>query len=417
VSAEGAPKKRRRWILWVVLAVAVLAVVVIVARTMLQTGSDVNQYSTAKVERTDLRVTVSGSGNTIVGSAVSVDPGISGTVEDLSVKLGQTVKGGQTLFLIVNPDLDAAIERAEASYHQATQQLAQAKASRIQAQNNLYSAQHPSQVGTAAPKPVNANDVKLAKQQLVVANLGVTTAGENLDTASTTLRQSRLDAAKRTVTAPLSGMVTLLNAQNGRTVGSSGSSNSSVQSAASGTSASSGSGVVEISDMSTLRASVQINEVDLVNVKVGQKASVTFDALPSASVSGTVSAISPTGTNTSGVVTYEVDLTLSSIDGRLRPGMSCSAEIETALKPGSLVVPSSAVTSASGKTHVQVLDIGATAPRQVEVTTGATVGTSTEILSGLTEGQYVVTGSSTGTTGTTGTQGRGGGGVFRMFGG
>ena len=174
--------------------------------------------------------------------------------------------------------------------------------------------------------------------------------------------------------------------------------------------------------MSTLRASVQINEVDLVNVKVGQKASVTFDALPSASVSGTVSAISPTGTNTSGVVTYEVDLTLSSIDGRLRPGMSCSAEIETALKPGSLVVPSSAVTSASGKTHVQVLDIGATAPRQVEVTTGATVGTSTEILSGLTEGQYVVTGSSTGsstgTTGTTGTQGRGGGGgVFRIFGG
>lgn len=418
MSAEGAPKKRRRWIVWVVLAVAVIAVAVIVGQTMLQTGSDVSGYSTAKVERTDLRVTVSGSGNTIVGSAVSVDPGISGTVEDLSVKLGQTVKGGQTLFLIVNPDLDAAIERAEASYQQAKQQVAQATSSRIQAQNNLYNAQHPSQVGTAPPKPVNANDVKLAKQQLVVANMGVTTANENLDTASTALRQARLDAAKRTVTAPLSGMITLLNAQNGRSLGSSGSSSSSGQSAASGTSGSNSSGVVEISDMSTLRARVSINEVDLVSVKVGQKASITFDALPSVSVSGTVSEISPTGTNTSGVVTYDVDLTLAPIDGRLRPGMSCSAEIETALKPGALVVPSAAVKSTSGKQYVQVFDIGATAPRQVEVTTGQTVGTTTEIVKGLTEGQYVVT-STSASTGTTGTSGGGPGigGMFRMGGG
>jgi RND family efflux transporter MFP subunit len=410
---KRAPRKRRRWILWAVLAVAVVAVVIIAMQILGggQSGGAAN-YTTAKVAREDLRVTVSGSGNTVVGSATRVDPGITGTVTDLSVKLGETVKAGEVLFRVTNPDLDAAVERAEVSYKQAKQQLAQARGSLIQAQNALYNAQHPSAVGTGTPKPVNARDVKAAKQQVTVANLGVSTACESLDSASTALAQAQDTANQRTVTAPVSGLITVLNAQNGQSL-TGGGSQSNASSASGG---SSSSGAAEISDLATLRASVAINEVDLVNVKTGQKATVQFDALPSVSVSGTVSAISPTGTNQSGVVTYQVDITLASIDPRLRPTMSCSAEIETAVKPGALVVPSSAIKTTSGKTYVQVFDIGATAPRQVAVTTGAIVGTNTEITTGLTEGQYVVTGTATGTsTGTTGAGG--GGGVFRIFGG
>jgi multidrug efflux pump subunit AcrA (membrane-fusion protein) len=421
MSATGVPKKRRRWLWWVVLAVVVLAVAW-VAVSALSGGQTTGGYTTGKVTRQTLQATVSGSGNAVVSDVTEVQPGITGTVTDLSVKLGQTVKAGQLLFRITNPSLDSQVEQAEGQYRQAKQSLSQAKASVIQAQNGLYNAQHPARIGTTTPAP-DPRAVKLAKQQLTTANLGLTAASENVDSASTSLSQAQDNAAKRTVTAPVGGVITILNAQNGQSLSGNGSSSS-------GSSAASASGstnsAVEISNLSTLRAQVQINEVDLVNVKVGQAASVTFDALPSLIVSGTVSDIAPTGTNTSGVVTYNVNIALKTVDARLRPTMSCTADIVSATHDNALVAPSSAVhtDSTTQQKYVETLDASGQI-QQVAVTTGIVVGTQTEILSGATDGMVVVTGTSTtgttstttGSTSTTGTARRGGGGVFRIFGG
>jgi RND family efflux transporter MFP subunit len=417
-AAQGAPKKRRRWIGWVALA-AVVVVVAVIAISMLGTSTTTSTVTTAKVQRQTIQATVSGSGNAVVSDVTEVQPGITGTVTGLSVKLGQTVKAGKLLFKITNPSLDASVEQAEGQYRQAKQGLSQAKASVIQAQNALHNAEHPAKVGTATPTP-DPRAIKLAKQQLTTAKLGLTSANENLDTASTSVSQAKDTADKRTVTAPVGGVITVLNAQNGQSLSGSGSSSS-------GSSAASASGstnsAVEISDLSTLRAQVQINEVDLVNVKVGQSASVTFDALPSAAVSGTVSDIAPTGTNSSGVVTYNVNIALKSVDSRLRPTMSCTADIVSDTHVDALVVPSSAVhtDAATQKHYVETVDASGSF-RQVVVTTGLVVGVQTEILSGVTEGTVVVTSGSTSSTGSTSTSGtggagRGGGGVFRMFGG
>jgi multidrug efflux pump subunit AcrA (membrane-fusion protein) len=167
---------------------------------------------------------------------------------------------------------------------------------------------------------------------------------------------------------------------------------------------------------------VQINEVDLVNVKVGQPAVVTFDALPTVAESGTVSSISPTGISSSGVVTYDVNITLADADPRLRPTMSCTAVITTAVRPNALVIPSAAVRldSTTQKNYVLVGDTSTGAISQVDVTTGVVVGTETEIVSGLTAGQTVLiggTGSTSSSTSTTGSTGaRGGGGLGFLFG-
>jgi HlyD family secretion protein len=420
MSAAAVPKKRRRWLWWVILAVVVIAVLW-VAISALSGGQQTGTITTAKVTRQTLRATVSGSGNAVVSDVTEVQPGITGTVTDLSVKLGQTVKAGQLLFKITNPSLDAQVEQAEGQYRQAKQSLSQAEASVIQAKNSLYTVEHPSKVGTVTPSP-DPRAIKLAKQQLTTANLGLTAASENLDAASTAVSQAQDTADKRTVTAPVSGVITILNAQNGQSLSGS-SSNSGSSAAAAGSTTNS---AVEISDLSTLRAEVQINEVDLVNVKVGQAASVTFDALPGTSESGTVSAIAPTGTNTSGVVTYNVDITLEAVDSRLRPTMSCTADIVSETHDNALVVPSSAVhtDAATQQDYVEVVDAAGNVS-QVLVKTGLVVGAQTEILSGVTEGTVVVTGSSTGstassstTTSSTGGAGRGGGGgVFRIFGG
>ena len=398
------PKKRLHWIWWVLLAVLVIGVAAIVL-PMLNGGGTTSNVTTAQVTRQTLQATVSGSGNAIVSDVTEVQPGISGTVQDLSVKLGQSVTAGEQLFTISNPSLDTAVEKDEASYQQSRQQVRSAKANLTQARNNLYNIQHP---GNAGAKPlqdeVYERSVKLAEQQVCAAEVGVTAAEEGLDGSSQTLSVDRDNADKRTVTAPVSGVITALNAANGVALSGGGNSSSSSGSSSSGSASaasvsSSANSAVEIADLSTLKAEIQINEVDLVNVKVGQSASVTFDALPSGPVSGTVTAVAPTGVNSSGVVSYNVDITLASVDKRLRPTMSCSADINTATHTDALVVSSAAVhTNATSQTHYVVVLASDGSERQVTVTTGLIVGTQTEILSGLQAGQTVVTSSTSSTT-------------------
>jgi RND family efflux transporter MFP subunit len=411
VSGIGAPRKRRRWIWWVVLAVVAVVVAAILLPKLFSSSNGQVTYTTAKVERTTLRAVVSGSGTLVVAGVTAVQPGITGEVKDLSVKLGDTVTPGQLLFRLVNSDLDAAVTRAEVSYEQAKQKVKQAEISLTQEQNALYSLEHPSSVGTEPPKAVDATAVSLQKQKVTLASMGVKSAKMDRGTAATALDQAQENADKRTVTAPVAGVITALSAQNGQALGS-GSSNSQT---------SGGTGAAEISDMSTLRARVQVNEVDLVNVKLGQKATVQFDALPTGDASGTVSAIAPTGTNTQGVVTYDVDVTLDVIDARLKPGMSCTVEAVTETKENALAVPTSAlrIDASTQQKYVQVVT-GQT-PKRTDVKTGIVVGTTTEIVSGLTEGQTVVSSSASTSSSASGTSGsdRGGpgGGMGAMFGG
>jgi RND family efflux transporter MFP subunit len=416
VSALGTPKKRRRWIWWVVLAAVLVAVAAIVL-PMLSGGGSAETYTTATVDKTSLKVTVSGTGNGVVSDATEVQPSITGTVKGLAVKLGDTVTKGDLLFKIVNPDLVAAVQRAKNSLTQARQQYANAKASVLQASSAVHKAEHPSAVGTSTPV-VDATAVAIAKQQLAAAKLGRTAAAGSVTAAETALSQAEDNANARTVTAPVSGVITVLNAQNGQSL-SGNSSSSSGSSAASAVSSS--NSAVEISTLSTLYAQVKINEIDLVNVKLGQPAAVTFDALADVVESGTVNSIAPTGISSSGVVTYNVNISFTTADPRLRPTMSCTAVITTATHPDALVVPSAAVRSDSttqGK-YVLVGDTTTGAITQVNVKTGVVVGTQTEILSGLTAGQTVLiggTGSSTSTSGSTRTQGGPGGGIGAFFG-
>lgn len=414
MSGAGVPKKRRRWIWWVVLAVVAVAVAAVTLPGLLTPASTTSSVTTGTVERRALTATVSGSGNLAVSSATQVQPGITGTVEDLSVKLGDTVKAGQTLFVLVNADLDAAVTRAQASYQQAKQQVQQANITLTKAQNDLYNLQHPSAPATGPAPVADAKAISLSKKQVTLAQMGVTSAKLGQNSASEALKQAQDNADKRTVTAPVSGLVTVLNAQNGQSLSGGGSSSTS----AAGTGSSS-TGAVEISDLGTLRARVQVNEVDLVNVKIGQKATVSFDALPDGDASGTVSAISPTGTNTQGVVTYDVDVTLDTIDARLRPNMSCTADIVTETKEGAIAVPTSALRTDTATKQKYVSVVSGQNTTRANVTTGLVVGTETEILTGLTEGQTIVTSAATASSSTSGSGNirAGGGGMGAMFGG
>lgn len=155
-------------------------------------------------------------------------------------------------------------------------------------------------------------------------------------------------------------------------------------------------------------AEVSLNEVDAAKVKVGQKATLEFDAVDNLTISGEVIEIDSVGTVSQGVVTYNVKIAFDADDERVKPGMSISAAIITDIKQDALLVPSSAVKQQGDISYVQIANgttlasnssganisdivIAASDLRSQQVEVGLSNDTMTEIVSGLKEGDIVVT--------------------------
>lgn len=202
-------------------------------------------------------------------------------------------------------------------------------------------------------------------------------------------------------------------------------------------------------------STISLNEIDAAKVKAGQSVTITFDAIDGLTATGTVSSVDLVGTVSSGVVTYNVKILINTHDDRIRPGMSLNATITTEQKSDILLVPSSAIKTRGSIHYVQVLTVPTTSntstrnktatstssrtfsrtagtaatrstasitttsvtdPIETIVTIGDADDTNTEILSGITEGQFVVTKTSTVSSGTTNST-TSGGLLSNLFGG
>ena len=147
-------------------------------------------------------------------------------------------------------------------------------------------------------------------------------------------------------------------------------------------------------------ATIALNEIDIAKIKVGQKATITFDAISDLNMTGEVIDVDTLGTVTQGVVSYNVKIAFDVQDDGIKPGMSASANIILASKPDVLMVPNSAVKTQGATSYVEELDnTGVPVKKTVQV--GSSNDTMTEILSGLNEGEEVVTQKITVTSGST----------------
>jgi membrane fusion protein, macrolide-specific efflux system len=412
-------------------------------------------YQTGQVTKGTLISTVSGSGNISVSSSANINPGISGTVADLKAAVGEVVKKGQTLFSITNPDLDVTVSKAYTTLLQAQQKLTQAKAdlatakqdytdlkqtavtqaqliydqalqSQAQAEYQLeqdqatltkYETENTAVAGTHSAAEINVieqkitvdqstitstkSDVATAKTDLVKAKANtsnnIVAAKAKVDSGKITVQAADNDvkaaeldynnqkdtAAERTVTAPIDGTVTTVNVANGDELGSSNNS------AASSSSSTSNTAKIVIQDLTSLKAVVSINEVDIASVKVGQKASMTFDAVSDLTLTGKVEAVDSTGTSSQGVVSYSATIGFDSLDAKVKSEMSVNATITTDVKQDVLMVTSGAVKTSGTSHYVQILKNGLPVQQTVEI--GSTSDTQTEITSGLSEGDSVIT--------------------------
>jgi HlyD family secretion protein len=295
--------------------------------------------------------------------------------------------------------------------------VSSAKSAVVSAQNAVDSAE-------------KQKDVDEQNGRLAVANAeqGVVTAQNALNSASSdrpsdiaaqagqvTAAQAAVAEAQRdlddtTLRAPVDGTVSAVNGTVGEFVAaSSGTSalapgtDATIPGAGNGTGASAvgavqgvasptrpgGTQFLVLDNVNEFQVVATYTETDTAMIAPGQKARLTFDAVPDLAVNGSVLSVSPTAAAISGVISYYVTVVLPKDDPRLKSGMTAQTEVITKEIPGVLAVPSAAVHTQNGTSVVTVLDPNGT-PRTVTVQTGATGDGNTQILSGLTEGQQVV---------------------------
>jgi RND family efflux transporter MFP subunit len=217
------------------------------------------------------------------------------------------------------------------------------------------------------------------------ARLGLYSAQKAVSQASEARGAIQAQMKAATLRAPIAGIVTAVNIR-------------------AGFDAPTGPAIVVAS--STYQVTTDVVESDLADIKVGQTASVTIDALDT-DVEGTVSALSPVaGDGSSGVVAFPVTVTLTSAPPEARAGMSADVTITTASATGVLTVPSAALQGTIGDYAVMTLAADGT-PLRTPVDVGLVTSTTAEIKSGLAEGTAVVTGTASDLIGTA-NQGNGG---------
>ena len=195
------------------------------------------------------------------------------------------------------------------------------------------------------------------------------------------LQQKELAYANYFVRAPFDGVIAKVDVQTADTVGG-------------------GTAVATLITNKKI-AEITLNEVDAAKVKVGQKATISFDAIEGLSVAGEVSEVDLVGTVTQGVVNYNVKVAFDTQDSRVLSGMSVNVSITTDIKQDVVVVPNSAIKTQNNISFVQMLDQNVSVtgsqgvasiilPTSKPVQTGLADDTNTEIISGLKAGDKII---------------------------
>ena len=253
--------------------------------------------------------------------------------------------------------LGADFQSATNSYQNAlqtqTQQVTQAQQAINSAQLNLQQAQ-----------------VGLAAKQAPPTDAAVASAEAQLESAQNQVSSAELTYNDNILKAPFAGTIAVVNNHVGDQ-------------------ATSATAIATISTVDKL-ATISLNEVDVAKIKVGDQATLTFDAIPNLTISGTVADIDTIGAVSQGVVTYTVDIAFDTQDPSVLTGMSVSAAIIEQVAPDVIAVPSAAIKTGASGSYVLILN-STGQPIQTPVVTGISNDTETEITSGLSVGDNVVT--------------------------
>lgn len=399
---------------------AFIIVVLLIAWQTSSAKSNKPVYQTAKVEKGTVISTVNVSGQVATAGTIAITSQASGIIKNIFVKNGDHVLSGQNL-VEITPDQQSLQRQTQAyaSYLMAKTTLDAANQTLFSLQSDMFTkwntymtlAQNSTYTNSdGSPNTVNrqlplfysplddwlSSEAKYKNQQGVIAQTQ----------SAVSSNWAAYQAVSPLITAPVDGTVKDITLVDGMTV--------TTQLNNQGTAAVSQK-IASIVTGNNAVAQFSLSEIDVDKVKEDQKATITLDALPGMTFTGHVIGVDTSGVVSSGVTNYPVTIQFDSPIAKILANMSATANIITATKDNALLVPTSAIQTQGGQSVVRILNKGQV--QFVTVETGISSDSQTEITSGLSVGDDVITGttggSSSGARSVFSTGFGGGGGALR----
>lgn len=384
-------KKRR---LFLIITVAIIVGLGVLVALSTRTAEHAIEVRTDTASYRPIVQEISATGKIQPEVEVKISSEVSGEIVALTVKEGERVQKGQ-LLLRIRPDLlETQLEQFRAAVRAADVGIEIAKVELDRTERELRRASELYEKGF-----ISKQEFETAKAAYERANGQYQSALTEKTRALATLRQAELSFSRTAIHAPINGIVTKLNVEAGEKVV--------------GTAQMQGTELLRIANVDTMNAIVEVNENDVVQIHIGDTAFIRVDALRDTVLIGNVIEISHSplqkaiGTQDE-VVNFQVKIRLHTSDRRLRPGMTCVADIRTARRDQALAVPIQAVTvrydddpntftrplsSTLAKKPPQIVFVvSGDRVRKRVVETGISDRGYIEIISGLRPGEIVVAG-------------------------
>lgn len=380
-------KRRTKIIVAIVVILAIAGIAFASIRGQKKEGTPV---TFGKVERSDLTSKVSANGRIDAQRKVDLSANVMGQIVNLAVREGDVVKKGDFLLQIDQKQLAASAQGAEASMRALFSDREASRATLAEAQLSFERAQ-----SNFAGKIIPQAELDRARTALDSARASVSAIEQRIEQSRANLAAARDTLSKTTMTAPMAGIITALPVEEGEV-------------AVIGTMNNPGTKLLTIADMSAVEAVMEVDETDIPNVKVGQRATVTIDAYPNKTYAGVVTEVgsSPMSGATVGgsgneAINFEVKIQLDNPPAGVRPGFSASADIITGTRAKAIAIPIQALVvrekpdTANAKTPQEEEGVYLVKDGKVQfaaVTTGLAGDSNIEIVKGVSEGQQIVTG-------------------------
>ena len=358
---------------------AIIAAVVLIALLFLFGGKNSMpkvEYVMAKVETTDISTTVTATGTIEPVTSVDVGTQVSGIVSKLYVDYNSVVKAGQVIAELDKSNLTSELNSARAN-------LASAKASLASLESELsYQKENYQRQKTLHDKGLISDDAfdqayksyVQSTQSVSQQRQMVVQSGENVKKATTNLGYA-------TITSPIDGVVLSKEVEEGQTVAASFNTPTLFKIAR---------------DLTDMRVIADVDEADIGTVQVSQRVEFTVDAYPDDVFEGQVTQVRQQATTENNVVTYQVVISAPNEDLKLKPGLTANVTIYTSEKSKALrFAPNEALiaddeTIENKDVPVKVWMKDGKVFKALPIVTGLTNGTVTEVVSGLKEGQEII---------------------------
>ena len=342
-SPQAARKQRGRRKRQIILGVVGFFVLWLIVSIVLSKREKPISVTTEKAARRTIVQTVTATGKVQPETEVKISPEVAGEITELPVTDGMNVKKGDLLVRIKPDSYKALLEQQEAAISTAKATNLQQKATMLKTELDLKRAEE-----MIGKRTISIQEYNSAQAAADVAKNTYESSLHEIERAQAASSQARDQLSKTTIYSPLDGTVTLLNSKLGERLVATGQFV--------------GTEVMRVADLSKMQAVIDVNENDVPNVKIGDKANVKIDAYGDRKFKGTVAQIGNTGKTTGSgtqeeVTNFEVKINLVREDVLLRPGLSCTADIETNIVKDAVAVPMQAVTIRTGDSNLSPEEI------------------------------------------------------------